>query len=106
MGAADTFRAAAIEQLEVWSQRIGIEGNFCISHKAEVDELIRYCRETGVEVLFSLMRDNITRGNMPDEMAATLSAVLFETAWYGLVNGKRSVYILVTKRADASTCAG
>ncbi|MGZ4324762.1 MAG: F0F1 ATP synthase subunit A [Solirubrobacteraceae bacterium] len=41
--------------------------------------------QTGVEVLFSLMRDNITRGNMPDEMAAKwfpYIGALFLFIWY------------------------
>ncbi|MGZ4328128.1 MAG: F0F1 ATP synthase subunit A [Solirubrobacteraceae bacterium] len=41
--------------------------------------------QTGVEVLFSLMRDNITRGNMPDDMAAKwfpYIGALFLFIWY------------------------
>jgi F-type H+-transporting ATPase subunit a len=41
--------------------------------------------QTGVEVLFSLMRDNITRGNMSDEMAAKwfpFIGALFLFIWY------------------------
>jgi F-type H+-transporting ATPase subunit a len=41
--------------------------------------------QTAVEVLFSLMRDNITRGNMPDEMAAKwfpYIGALFLFIWY------------------------
>jgi F-type H+-transporting ATPase subunit a len=41
--------------------------------------------QTAVEVLFSLMRDNITRGNMPDEMAAKwfpFIGSLFLFIWY------------------------
>jgi F-type H+-transporting ATPase subunit a len=41
--------------------------------------------QTGVEVLFSLMRDNITRGNMSDEMAAKwfpYIGALFLFIWY------------------------
>jgi F-type H+-transporting ATPase subunit a len=41
--------------------------------------------QTGVEVLFSLMRDNITRGNMSDEMAAKwfpYLGALFLFIWY------------------------
>ena len=41
--------------------------------------------QTGVEVIFSLMRDNITRGNMPDSMAARwfpFLGTLFLFIWY------------------------
>ncbi len=41
--------------------------------------------QTGVEVIFSLMRDNITRGNMPDDMAAKwfpFLGTLFLFIWY------------------------
>ena len=41
--------------------------------------------QTGVEVIFSLMRDNITRGNMPDSMAAKwfpFMGTLFLFIWY------------------------
>jgi F-type H+-transporting ATPase subunit a len=41
--------------------------------------------QTGVEVLFSLMRDNITRGNMDDSMAAKwfpFIGALFLFIWY------------------------
>ena len=41
--------------------------------------------QTAVEVIFSLMRDNITRGNMPDEMAAKwfpFLGTLFLFIWY------------------------
>jgi F-type H+-transporting ATPase subunit a len=41
--------------------------------------------QTAVEVLFSLMRDNITRGNMPDSMAANwfpFLGTLFLFIWY------------------------
>jgi F-type H+-transporting ATPase subunit a len=41
--------------------------------------------QTAIEVLFSLMRDNITRGNMPDSMAAKwfpFMGTLFLFIWY------------------------
>ncbi len=41
--------------------------------------------QTGVEVMFSLMRDNITRGNMPDSMAAKwfpFIGTLFLFIWF------------------------
>jgi F-type H+-transporting ATPase subunit a len=41
--------------------------------------------QTAIEVLFSLMRDNITRGNMPDSMAARwfpFLGTLFLFIWY------------------------
>jgi F-type H+-transporting ATPase subunit a len=41
--------------------------------------------QTAIEVLFSLMRDNITRGNMPDSMAAKwfpFLGTLFLFIWY------------------------
>ena len=41
--------------------------------------------QTGVEVIYSLMRDNITRGNMPDSMAAKwfpFLGTLFLFIWY------------------------
>ena len=41
--------------------------------------------QTGVEVIFSLMRDNITKGNMPDDMAMKwfpFLGTLFLFIWY------------------------
>jgi F-type H+-transporting ATPase subunit a len=46
--------------------------------------------QTAVEVLFSLMRDNITRGNMPDSMAAKwfpFLGTLFLFIWYANLIG-------------------
>ena len=46
--------------------------------------------QTAVEVLFSLMRDNITRGNMPDSMAAKwfpFCGALFLFLWYSNIIG-------------------
>jgi F-type H+-transporting ATPase subunit a len=46
--------------------------------------------QTGVEALFSLMRDNITRGNMPDSMAARwfpFIGTLFLFLWYSNLIG-------------------
>jgi F-type H+-transporting ATPase subunit a len=46
--------------------------------------------QTGVEVLFSLMRDNITRGNMPDSMSAQwfpFIGALFLFIWYSNLIG-------------------
>jgi F-type H+-transporting ATPase subunit a len=46
--------------------------------------------QTAVEVLFSLMRDNITRGNMPDSMAARwfpFLGTLFLFIWYSNLVG-------------------
>ncbi len=46
--------------------------------------------QTGVEVIFSLMRDNITRGNMPDAMARTwfpFLGTLFLFIWYSNLIG-------------------
>jgi F-type H+-transporting ATPase subunit a len=46
--------------------------------------------QTGVEVLFSLMRDNITRGNMSDSMAAKwfpYIGALFLFIWYSNLIG-------------------
>jgi F-type H+-transporting ATPase subunit a len=46
--------------------------------------------QTGVEVIFSLMRDNITRGNMPDSMAAKwfpFLGTLFLFIWYANLIG-------------------
>jgi F-type H+-transporting ATPase subunit a len=46
--------------------------------------------QTGVEVLYSLMRDNITRGNMPDSMAARwfpFLGALFLFIWYSNLIG-------------------
>jgi F-type H+-transporting ATPase subunit a len=46
--------------------------------------------QTAVEVLFSLMRDNITRGNMPDSMAARwfpFCGALFLFLWYSNIIG-------------------
>ncbi|MBO0713063.1 MAG: F0F1 ATP synthase subunit A, partial [Acetobacteraceae bacterium] len=46
--------------------------------------------QTAVEVVFSLMRDNITRGNMPDSMAARwfpFCGALFLFLWYSNIIG-------------------
>ncbi len=46
--------------------------------------------QTAVEVLFSLMRDNITRGNMPDKLAAKwfpFCGALFLFLWYSNIIG-------------------
>jgi F-type H+-transporting ATPase subunit a len=46
--------------------------------------------QTSVEVLFGLMRDNITRGNMPDSMSATwfpFVGALFLFIWYSNLFG-------------------
>jgi F-type H+-transporting ATPase subunit a len=46
--------------------------------------------QTAVEVLFSLMRDNITRGNMPDSMAAKwfpFCGALFLFLWFSNIIG-------------------
>jgi F-type H+-transporting ATPase subunit a len=46
--------------------------------------------QTAVETLFSLMRDNITRGNMPDSMAATwfpFLGALFLFLWWSNIIG-------------------
>jgi F-type H+-transporting ATPase subunit a len=46
--------------------------------------------QTAVEALFTLMRDNITRGNMPDSMAARwfpFLATLFLFIWYSNLIG-------------------
>ncbi len=46
--------------------------------------------QTAVEVLFSLMRDNITRGNMPDSMAAKwfpFLGALFLFLWWSNIIG-------------------
>jgi F-type H+-transporting ATPase subunit a len=46
--------------------------------------------QTGTEVLFGLMRDNITRGNMPDSMAARwfpFCGALFLFIWYSNLIG-------------------
>jgi F-type H+-transporting ATPase subunit a len=46
--------------------------------------------QTAVEVLYSLMRDNITRGNMPDKMAAKwfpFLGALFLFIWYSNLIG-------------------
>lgn len=46
--------------------------------------------QTAVEVLFSLMRDNITRGNMPDSMAAKwfpFCGALFLFLWFSNLIG-------------------
>jgi F-type H+-transporting ATPase subunit a len=46
--------------------------------------------QTAVEVLFSLMRDNITRGNMPDSLAARwfpFCGALFLFLWYSNIIG-------------------
>jgi F-type H+-transporting ATPase subunit a len=46
--------------------------------------------QTGVEVIYSLMRDNITRGNMPDSMAAKwfpFLGTLFLFIWYANLIG-------------------
>lgn len=54
LGAADTFRAAAIEQLELWAQRVGVE---IVKHKAGSDpgavahDTITAARARGADVV-------------------------------------------------------
>ena len=54
LGAADTFRAAAIEQLELWAQRVGVE---MVKHKAGSDpgavahDTITAARARGADVV-------------------------------------------------------
>lgn len=54
LAAADTFRAAAIDQLQVWGQRAGVE---VIAHQPKADpgavvyDAIRACQSRGMDVL-------------------------------------------------------
>jgi predicted ATP-dependent serine protease len=52
--------------IKIRADRIGILGNFCISSYEDVDELIEYCKRSGVEILFQdsiqTLRDRDLRG--------------------------------------------
>lgn len=50
--------------IKMRADRIGIGGNFCISHKENIDELIQYCRDTGVEILFQDSLQSLVDGHL------------------------------------------
>jgi fused signal recognition particle receptor len=55
LGAADTFRAAAVDQLEIWSQRVGCDFYSKGMHAdpaAVAYETVRHARENGHDVVF------------------------------------------------------
>jgi fused signal recognition particle receptor len=71
-GACDTFRAAAIEQLEVWAERLGVE---VIKHKEGSDpaavayDAARAARARGVDVLMLDTAGRLhTKVNLMEEM--------------------------------------
>lgn len=53
--------------VKIRANRIGISGNFCVSQFSEIDQLVKYCRENAVEVLFQdslqSLRDNGASGH-------------------------------------------
>lgn len=54
MAAADTFRAAAVEQLEIWSQRVGcdlVKGKEGIDPASVVFDAIKYSKEAEADVI-------------------------------------------------------
>lgn len=54
MAAADTFRAAAVEQLEIWSQRVGcdlVKGKEGIDPASVVFDAIKYSKEVEADVI-------------------------------------------------------
>lgn len=44
--------------------RLGLTGQFCLSQMHEVDDLIQYCEENGVEVLFQDSLQTLTDGDL------------------------------------------
>jgi len=72
LGACDTFRAAAIEQLEVWGGRLGVE---TIKHKSDADpaavayDATKAARARGVDVLILDTAGRLhTKVNLMEEM--------------------------------------
>lgn len=55
LGAADTFRAAAVDQLEIWSQRVGCDfysKGMYTDPAAVAYETVRHAKENGHDVVF------------------------------------------------------
>lgn len=46
------------------ADRLGIDGNFCLSKFELIDDLIKYCKDTGVEVLFQDSLQSLRMGDL------------------------------------------
>ena len=66
--------------IKLRADRLGITGNFCITQIDEVDDLIRFCDETGVEVLFQDSLQSLKDGTLEGN-AILKSAVKKMQAW-------------------------
>lgn len=52
--------------IKMRADRLGIDGNFCISMFEDVNDLIKFCRETGVEILFQDSLQSLRDRDYPD----------------------------------------
>jgi len=72
VAAADTFRAAAIEQLQTWGQRIGVQvvaGKFQGDPASVVFDAVRTANETAVDYLIVDTAGRLhTKSNLMDEL--------------------------------------
>lgn len=58
--------------IKMRADRLGIDGNFCISMFEDVNDLIKYCKETGVEVLFQDSLQSLRDREHQDEGEKTI----------------------------------
>jgi ABC-type dipeptide/oligopeptide/nickel transport system ATPase subunit len=58
--------------IKMRADRLGIDGNFCISMFEDVNDLIKFCKETGVEVLFQDSLQSLRDRENPDANSKTL----------------------------------
>lgn len=72
LAAGDTFRAAAIEQLEIWGKRVGVE---CIRHQiggdssAVIFDAIQACKARGYDILLADTAGRLhTKVNLIEEL--------------------------------------
>ena len=50
--------------IKMRADRIGLKGEFCITQKTDVDDVIKFARETGVEVLFQDSLQSLKSGDL------------------------------------------
>lgn len=51
--------------IKMRADRLGLAGNFCISQIEQVDELMKFCEDNGVEVLFQDSLQSLRDGELP-----------------------------------------
>ena len=80
VAAADTFRAAAIEQLQTWGQRIGVQvvaGKFQGDPASVVFDAVRTANETAVDYLIVDTAGRLhTKSNLMDELGKIRRVVM------------------------------